>query len=88
MATYQEIRTHIQAQNGFVPKSCWIAHVLAEHGKTRRAAPNRIEPTRRAHPCPPSKRPAIEAALRHFGMIGPELAYDQWWTGLDMPLGG
>lgn len=69
MATYREITDHVRRTNGFVPKTCWIAHVLSDHGKTRRTAPNRQSLEQRTNPCPPPKRSAIETALRHFGMI-------------------
>ena len=69
MATYKEIQTQVRERNGFVPKSCWIAHVLSDHGRTGKPSPNRISPTDRKHPCPANKRPAIEEALRHFRMI-------------------
>ncbi|PYD74999.1 hypothetical protein [Novacetimonas pomaceti] len=69
MATYQQVQDWIRARDGFAAKSCWIAHILSDHGKTRRQANNRIDPNQRKHPCPPEKRPVIEAALRHFKMI-------------------
>jgi hypothetical protein len=47
-----------------MPKSCWIAHVLADHGFTTRISPNRHDPASRVHPCPPKKREAIETALQ------------------------
>jgi hypothetical protein len=68
-ATYAKIQAYVREQSGFTPKSCWVAHVLFDHGRTRRTSPNRIDNAARVHPCPDSKRPAIEAALRHFGMI-------------------
>ena len=58
----------VVATHGFMPKTCWIAHVMADHGLTRRVASNRLDPRKRKHPCPPDKRPAIENALRYFGM--------------------
>ena len=64
-----EIIDRVKSERGFSPKSCWIAHVLSDHGLTKRAAHNRDDPNLRAHPCPVLKRPAIEAALRHFAMI-------------------
>jgi len=69
MATYREIQDHIRARERFVPQTCWIAHVMSDHGLTTRLAPNRISASERAKPCPHDKRAAIEAALRHFGMI-------------------
>jgi hypothetical protein len=69
MATYNEIQSYVRKKNGFVVKTCWIAHVKADHGLTARLAPNRVNPSKRIHACPPDKRGTIEAALRHFGMI-------------------
>jgi hypothetical protein len=69
MATYREIQERVKTQAGFVPKTCWIAHVKSDHGLTGRNALNRFDPNAREHPCPPDKRPAIEAALNHFRMI-------------------
>jgi hypothetical protein len=66
MATYRQIQNWVKRREGFVPKTCWIAHILAEHGRTHRMAANRIDPSMRQNPCPQSKRPSIEAALRHF----------------------
>lgn len=69
MATYSEITKWIKAKYGFVSKSCWIAHVKSDCGLPMRHAPNRHDVSRREVPCPPDKRPAIMAALRHFKMI-------------------
>jgi hypothetical protein len=67
MATYKEIQQRVRAQAGFQPKTCWIAHVKSDFGLPMRDAPNRAG--ERQVPCPPDKRPAIIAALRHFQMI-------------------
>ena len=69
MATYREIQNWVRSQNGFVPKTCWIAHVLADFGLTARRASNRIDPTNRKYPCPDGRRDSIVAALRYFKMI-------------------
>ena len=70
MATYQEIAKIACKVGGFGSvKTCWIAHVLSDHHLTSRTAPNRITPKARVHPCPDSKRPAIEEALRRVGML-------------------
>jgi hypothetical protein len=69
MATYSELTDWIKANHGFVSKSCWIAHVKCDCGLPVRQAPNRQKPTQRVVPCPPEKRPAILAALKHFKMI-------------------
>ncbi|MEF2547513.1 hypothetical protein VQ045_10120 [Aurantimonas sp. E1-2-R+4] len=67
MATYKQIQQYVKATNGFTPKTCWIAHVRSDHGMTTRQAANRYAANRRAHPCPPEKRQAIEDALRVLG---------------------
>lgn len=69
MATYKQIQEWVKNAYGFTPKTCWIAHVKSENGKTSRVAPNRIDPGARKHPCPSNKRAVIEQALRHFGDI-------------------
>lgn len=69
MATYAQIQQHVRQQSGFVPKSCWIAHVLSDHGLTNRMSPNRGDPAVRRHPCPPEKRAAIVRALSDLGMV-------------------
>tara|TARA_R110000751_G_scaffold220432_2_gene323095 strand:+ start:9173 stop:9382 length:210 start_codon:yes stop_codon:yes gene_type:complete len=69
MATYKQIQAWIKENYGFTAKTCWIAHIKAENGKTDRLAPNRIDPLERKHPCPPQKRRAVEEALRHFSII-------------------
>lgn len=69
MTTYAKTQALIKQCHGFVPKTCWIAHVLDEHGCTKRVAANRINSTSRKYPCPDDKRQAVETALRHFKMI-------------------
>jgi hypothetical protein len=69
MATYRMIQDRVKATAGFVPQTCWIADVKAGHGLTAGAASHRIDPDIRAKPCPPEKRSAIEAALRHFKLV-------------------
>ena len=46
-----------------------IAHVKADRGLSERAASNRFNHPTRVNPCPTARRAAIEAALRHFGMV-------------------
>lgn len=69
MATYKEIQAFVTAHHGFTVETCHIAHVLDDHGLITKRAPNRIDPSKRKKPCPHGKRPAIDDALRHFGMI-------------------
>lgn len=69
MATYKQVQAHVRQRNGFVPQTCWIAHVMSDFGLTTRTAPNRINTGARAKPCPPDKRQPIIDTLRHFRMI-------------------
>ena len=69
MGFYKEVETLVRAEAGFVPKPCWIAHVLELNGLRPRVAYNRISPNNRKFPCPPDKRPAIESAMRKLGRI-------------------
>jgi len=70
MATYVQIIDYVWREFGVkIHHTCWIADVKARHGLTTRLAPNRQSARQRVVPCPPSKVPTIEAALRHFGMI-------------------
>ncbi len=70
MATYAQIQDHIRIRYGKTVKTCWIAHVKEMHGLTTRAAPNRLQASKRVHPCPDWARPLIEEAMIHAGMIG------------------
>jgi hypothetical protein len=68
MATYGAIERWVWREYGFVIQPAWIAHVKELNGLPVRRAWNR-QATGRLVACPPDKRPAIEAALRHFGML-------------------
>ena len=68
MATYAQIRDYVKLTSGFVPKTCWIAHVKELNGLQVNRAWNRAG-NGRVVPCPSTKIPAIEGALRHFRMI-------------------
>jgi len=67
MPTYKDIQNEVKRSAGFVPKTCWIAHVRELNGLPVRQAPNRHDPNSRVVPCPPGKRKAIENALRKLG---------------------
>jgi len=67
MATYKQIQEWVRKQYGFIPKTCWIAHVKEMSGLPLRKAPNR-RGANRLFPCPPEKVEPIQAALQHFGM--------------------
>jgi hypothetical protein len=64
MPTYNAISQEVRITYGFVPKTCWIAHVFELSGRKLRVAPNRIDPSVRKDPCPADKKPAIIEALR------------------------
>jgi hypothetical protein len=66
MPTYNAIEQEVRITYGFVPKTCWIAHVFELSGRKLRVAQNRIDPSVRKHPCPVDKRPAILEALRRL----------------------
>jgi hypothetical protein len=67
--TYRIIQGYVKLVFGFVPETCWIAHVKSLGGLTLRTAPNRLDPNSRANPCPDRRRPAIEQALRDLGVL-------------------
>ncbi len=69
VATCRQVQERVKSSAGFVPKTCWIAHVKSDHGLVGREAFNRADSNVRQHPYPPEKRGAIEDVLRHFGMI-------------------
>lgn len=70
MPTYRQIQDHTRSTHGFMPKTCWIAHIKSDYGLTDRQAPNRADARSRIHPCPPEKRAALEAAMRELGALG------------------
>jgi hypothetical protein len=71
MTTYQDVAREVKASAGFVPKTCWIAHVLELLGVKLRHASNRISPAEKNYPCPPEKMNAIIAALYKLGRVRP-----------------
>jgi len=69
MATYKEIQSYVKSTHGFVPKTCWIAHMKEVCGIPVKQAPNRNSTDKREVPCPPEKAEAIKKAFSHFKMI-------------------
>ena len=63
MATYKEIQDYVKETYGFLPKTCWIAHMKELCGVPVKNAPNRISPTHREKPCPPEKMLYIKEAF-------------------------
>jgi len=68
MATVKELIEYIRKHDGVSVSSCEIADVKELNGLYVKKAWNR-QGAARKHPCPPAKRPYVEAALRRFGMI-------------------
>jgi hypothetical protein len=71
MTTYRDIASEVKICAGFVPKTCWIAHVMGMLGLKLRRAPNRINLGERKYPCPHEKISAIIAVLYKLGKAQP-----------------
>ena len=69
MNIYRMVQLRVKEEAGYVPKTCWIAHVLELNGQPLRRAHNRKDQKRRQVPCPPDKRPSIERVLRELKKI-------------------
>jgi hypothetical protein len=69
MTTYKAVQQKVKQEAGFIPKTCWIAHVLELNGKQLRPAHNRKDPRTRQVPCAPDKRLPIERVLRELKKI-------------------
>ncbi|KXV06434.1 hypothetical protein CR51_11925 [Caballeronia megalochromosomata] len=63
----RRIREFAKRQHGIAAQNCWIAQVKAENGLSMRSSRRTSE--ERVKPCPDRYRPAIEEAMRHFGMM-------------------
>jgi len=69
MATYREIQEYVRNKCGYIPKTCWIAHMKELCGLSTRVSPNRYSLDNRTHPCPPNKQVDIRNAFIHFKML-------------------
>ncbi len=69
MATYKEIQEYVKMKHGFVPKTCWIAHMKEVCNIPVTIANNRISVDNREKPCPPEKIQSIKDAFLYFNMI-------------------
>ena len=69
MATYKELQEYIKITYGFIPKTCWIAHMKEVCGLNRKDAVNRIDTNKRKYPCPESKQEFIKEAFKHYDML-------------------
>lgn len=68
MATYTQIQDYVRVHYGYVPQTCWIAHVKELAGLPVRPAYNR-QGAARVKPCPPEKQEHIRKAFEHFAML-------------------
>jgi hypothetical protein len=71
VSVYASVQLYCRTRHGFLPQTCWIADVLAEHGLTRRQAPNRKNPARPTKPCPARHRDKIVEAIQSLGLVEP-----------------
>jgi hypothetical protein len=69
MATYAKIQQCVKQHFGFVPKTCWIAHIKELNGLKPRMAHNRENSEHRKVPCPANRRLAIENCFKRLKMI-------------------
>lgn len=69
MATYKEIQEYVKKNNGYTPKSCWIAHCKELFGLNPEISPRRKEAGKRVSPCPEKKQKDIKEAFLFFGML-------------------
>ncbi|MGH4121713.1 MAG: hypothetical protein ACREV6_02050 [Clostridium sp.] len=70
MATYKQIQKYVKETHGFIPKTCWIAHMKEVLGLESKVAFNRINIDKRTNPRPEDKQKYIGEAFRHFNMVG------------------
>jgi len=52
---YKSVIAIVKKKNGYVAKTCWIAHVKELVGLPLRKASNRKDDDIRKYPCPPEK---------------------------------
>lgn len=69
LATYKQIQEYINKKHGYVPKTCWIAHIKEIVGLKPKISPNRHSINKRVHPCPENKQADLNEAFKYFNMI-------------------
>jgi hypothetical protein len=69
LATYKQIQEYVKQRHGYVPKSCWIAHMKEACSLNPKMASNRYSGNVRMYPCPLEKQDNIKDSFRHFNMI-------------------
>ncbi|WP_431090319.1 hypothetical protein [Paenibacillus sp. 8b26] len=69
MATYKQIQEYVKQKHGYVPKTCWIAHMKEICGLNPKVSPNRNSVDQRVHPCPLGKQESIKESFQYFNML-------------------
>ena len=69
MTTYKQIQEYIKQRHGYIPKTCWIAHMKELSGLHPKISHRRYSPDARVHPCPIAKQNDIKESFRYFKMI-------------------
>ncbi|OMD93551.1 hypothetical protein [Paenibacillus odorifer] len=69
MATYKQIQEYVKHECGYIPKSCWIAHMKELSGLHPKMSSRRYSPNARVHPCPIEKQDDIKESFQYFKMI-------------------
>jgi|GEM_PF-305278 len=69
MATYKQIQAYIKENFGYIPKTCWIAHMKEICGLNPQVVANRRSDAVRMYPCPPEKQDDLRQAFAHFNLI-------------------
>ena len=69
MASYKQIQEYVNNEFGYIPKTCWIAHVKEICGLPLKGVHNRQTPLERIFPCPVEKQNDLKEAFKHFKMI-------------------
>ncbi len=66
--TYKQLQDKYRRQHGRSVKSCWIAHIKRDHGKTLRRAHNRGRGQAK-YLCPPSIYPKLKSIMKQYRVI-------------------
>ncbi|WP_313638298.1 hypothetical protein [Paenibacillus sp.] len=69
MATYKQIQEYVKQKHGYIPKTCWIAHMKELSGLHPKMSPRRYSPNARVQPCPIEKQDDIKESFQYFKMI-------------------
>ena len=65
--SYKQAQELFKKRHGKTAKTCWIADIKNEHGKTSGPSPNRQGDYK--YPCPEADRPNLTKVLKDLKMI-------------------